>query len=165
MPAVVGLSTTDRHVVLLADIHLDLGYNGTGRLRYGTYGTDSPRALVKAALAAAAAGVASPDAVLIAGDLVRHDTGSLNQSLRAYSTVNDDLLAAFPSSTLICSVLGNNDGWPDYAESVTTPNYYAAQAETAARNCRLGPDETQRLRERGYYSRNLWPGAFQHLSQ
>lgn len=147
-----------RRVVLLTDIHLDLSYNGTGRLRYGGYGTDSPPALVREVLQAAASHAAAPDAVLVAGDLVRHNTGSLDETLATYNAVSDEIHAFFPWS-IVCGVLGNDDVFPDYFSGSSAPDFYARQAAATVRDCRLGIDEATRLAHFGYYSRLLWPGV------
>jgi 3',5'-cyclic AMP phosphodiesterase CpdA len=137
---------------------LDLSYNGTGRLRYGSYGTDSPHALVREVLRAAASHAAAPDAVLVAGDLVRHGTLSLDETLATYDAVYDDIRASFPSS-LVCGVLGNDDVFPGYFFHSSVPDYYARQAAATGRDCHLGLDESTRLARFGYYSRLLWPGV------
>jgi hypothetical protein len=144
----------------MTDIHLDLTYNanGTGRLRYGSYGTDSPHALFREALRAASRQAAAPDAVLVAGDLVRHGTVSLDETMSTYNAVSDELHASFPSS-LVCGVLGNNDVFPEYFTDASVPDFYSRQAAAVIRDCRLGLDEATRLARFGYYSRLLWPGV------
>lgn len=86
----------------------------------GSYGCDSPPALVDAAMSSASevARQSQPAFVLISGDFVRHDTAGMQPTQEAFvlgvidSTAERAADAFGPMPTSIAPVLGNNDVVP-----------------------------------------------------
>ena len=124
---------------------------------FGQIGCDAPYSLVQASVLAASSAVSAPDLVLVAGDLVWHHPGTLDDSQTTFATVSAVLGAAYPS-TDVCFAIGNNDVFPDYAVNATDPAYFAAQANASAALCGLDAAAAANLTAFGYFHREIWPG-------
>jgi len=165
-----------RRVLLLSDLHANPRYTPTSSpschcvppsgpaqqctptrpaSEYGQIGCDAPLPLVEAALAAASQAVPEPDAVLVSGDLVWHHPSNRSASIDTFRRVAGLLGDAFPSA---CVMLGNNDVFPDYDSNISDPSFYAQQAGVAGHVCNLTDASAAQYAERGFYSRQLWPG-------
>jgi len=130
--------------LLITDIHLDLTYDGSlssdckcearydtsgtcgaasRQNAYGQYRCDASELLVDSALAAAAAALPNPAFVVFGGDYMRHSSTSEQETLQGVEAVTGLMAKHFPrefgatdsaGSSLVASVLGNADFFPDY---------------------------------------------------
>lgn len=123
---------------------------------YGQYGCDSPIALVRSSLEAAAAVVPEPDLVLVLGDLTMHSSPSAAITRSIFRATSEAIVDAFPSRPRACRTpLGNNDVYPNYATNVSDSTFYASQAAVASDLCGLDTQNAALFERTGYYSVDL----------
>uniref|UniRef100_A0A7S1Q409 Calcineurin-like phosphoesterase domain-containing protein n=2 Tax=Neobodo designis TaxID=312471 RepID=A0A7S1Q409_NEODS len=168
----VAVQAANVKLGFVSDFHLD-GYYGTDRAfkrhnngcaspnasSWGTFGCDSPAALINSSIAALLA--TNPSHIIVAGDWLRHDMALEKAAAQPmYAMVASSLSTAMhkivPSPSL-ATALGNNDFVPDYFFNLSAPQHplLSGFAETLHKDGLLSESEAATFKQAGFFVRAL----------